>query len=90
MVHILEKFEALDSMPLIKREIISHLFDFVSRKKQNQWWHYKGEFKYDGKEYLLECDCKMDNQNFTYRNLMIEHKQVVIDVNDMIARGLLN
>lgn len=74
------KFERVKSMPKLKQEIISYLFDFVSRKPHDQWWVYKGEFMYEGNSYLLECDCRMDNQVFTYRNLHIEHKQEVVDL----------
>lgn len=79
------KFERIKSMPLLKREIVSYLFDFVARKPHSQWWHYKGEFKYDGREYDLECDCKYDNQMFTYKNLHISYKQVVIDVEEVLS-----
>jgi len=84
-----EKFERIKQMPKLKQEIISYLFDQVARKPINRWWQYKGEFRYDGKDYNLECECKMDNQVFTFRNLYIEHKQVVIDIDDMIKQGLI-
>lgn len=84
------KFERIKDMPKLKKEIISYLFDFISQKPQNQWWKFKGEFSYEDKTYELECDVRMDNQMFTYRNLFIEHKQVVIDVDEMVKRGLLN
>jgi hypothetical protein len=83
------KFERMKQLPRLKQEIISYLFDFVARKPRDQWWRYKGEFKYDGKEYELECDCKYDNQMFSYRNLHIAHKQEVIDVDDLAKQGLL-
>ena len=83
------KFERVKDMPRLKQEIISYLFDFVARKPYGQWWKYKGEFKYEGQEYNLECDCMFDQQMFTYRNLFIEHKQVVIDIDDMVKKGLL-
>lgn len=83
------KFERINQMPKLKQEIISYLFDFIARKPQSQWWHYNGTFKFDGKEYNLECDCKFDNQMFTYKNLFIEHKQVVLDVEDVLA-GRIN
>jgi hypothetical protein len=84
------KFERMKSMPPIKREIISYLFDYVAKKPQDRWYKYKGEFKYDGKEYLLEAECRMDNQVFTYRNMIIEHKQVVIDIDEMVQKGLIH
>lgn len=84
------KFERMKELPRLKQEIISYLFDFVARKPHSQWWQYKGEFKYEGEEYNLECECKYDNQMFTYRNLFIEHKQQVIDVDDLVRKGLLN
>lgn len=74
------KFERVKSMPRLKREIISYLFDFVARKETNRWWSYKGEFIYEGTTYDLECDCKYDNQMFTYRNMHIQYKQEVIDL----------
>jgi hypothetical protein len=83
------KFERSKDMCPLKKEIISYLFDYVARKPRDQWWSYKGEFKYEGKTYNLECDCKYDNQMFTYKNLHIEHKQEVIDIEDMIAKGLI-
>lgn len=78
------KFERINQMPLLKREIIGYLFDFVGKKPRDQWWHYKGKFKYEGRTYELECDCKYDNQMFTYRNLFIEHEQVILDVSDVL------
>lgn len=84
------KFERSKDMCALKKEIIMYLFDFVARKPHDQWWQYKGEFQYEGKTYNLECDCKYDNQMFTYRNLHIEHKQQIIDVNEMIRKGLIN
>lgn len=75
-------FERIQSMPRLKKEIISYLFQKVSRKPNNEWWHFKGEFSYEGRHYDLECDCKCDNEMFTYRNLFIEHKQIVIDITD--------
>lgn len=83
------KFERIKDVPKLKAEIISYLFDYVSRKPRDQWYSYKGEFKYDGHEYNLECECKWDNQVFTYRNMFIEHKQVEIDIEDMMAKGLI-
>lgn len=84
------KFERVKDMAPIKREIISYLFDYVCRKKDDRWWKYKGEFKYQGQEYVIECECRMNNQMFSYRNLLIEYKQVVIDVDEMVKKGLLN
>lgn len=82
------KFERVKDMPKLKAEIVRYLFDFISRKPRDQWWHYKGEFKYDGHDYDLECDCRYDNVMFTYRNLHISHKQVVIDVEDVLNMDL--
>ena len=83
-----QKFERMKAIPKLKQEIISYLFDFVARKPRDQWWQYKGEFKYDGNEYDLECDCKWDNQVFTYRNMHISHKQQIIDVEDVMRLEL--
>lgn len=83
------KFERVKNMPRLKAEIISHLFDYISRKKHDTWWQYKGQFKYEGQTYNLECQCKYDNQLFTYKNLHIEHEQVVIDVDDMVRKGMI-
>ena len=83
------KLERLKDMPQLKKEIVSYLFDFVSRKKWGQWWKYKGEFKYEGQSYNLECECMFDNQMFTYRNMFIEHKQIVIDIEELNRTGKL-
>lgn len=74
------KLERLKELPALKQDIIKYLCNFVSRKPYDHWWKYSGEFKYEGKTYNLECECKMDNEMFTYRNLHIEHKQEVIDL----------
>ena len=84
------KFERVQDMPELKREIVSYLFDYVAKKGHSQWYQYKGEFKYDGRTYNLECKCKYDNQMFTYRDLFIEHKQEIIDIDELAIRGLLN
>lgn len=83
------KHERLKNLPQLKKEIISYLFDFVARKRHDTWYQYKGEFKYEGNTYNLECKCKWDNQMFTYRDLFIEHKQVEISIDDMIKAGLI-
>jgi hypothetical protein len=85
-----EKFERKKDMCPLKQEIIKYLFDFVSRKGYSQWWQYKGEFKYQGETYNLECQVKFDNQMFTYKNLYIEKRQIIVDVDDMRARGMLD
>jgi hypothetical protein len=83
------KFERIDDMCALKKEIISYLFDAVSRRMRDTWWTYKGEFQYQGETYNLECDCKWDNILFTYKNLHIEHKQQVIDIDEFVKRGLI-
>lgn len=83
------KIERTKDMPQLKREIILKLFDFVSRRKHGQWWKYTGEFIYQGTTYNLECECTYDNQIFTYRNLYIEHKQEVIDVDELVRQGII-
>lgn len=84
------KFERTKNMPKLKQEIISHLFDYVSKRQYDQWYKYTGEFKYEDKVYNLECECRMDNQMFTYRNLFIEHKQQIIDLDQLVRDGVLN
>jgi hypothetical protein len=83
------KFERTSEMCQLKKEIISYLHDQMLRKERDRWWTYKGEFKYQGETYNLECDCKLDAMLFSYKNLHIEHKQVVLDIDEMIQRGLI-
>lgn len=83
------KFERIKKLPRIKQEIISYLFDEIARKDRDKWWKYKGNFKFNGKNYNLECECKWDNQMFTYRNMYIEHQQIEIDIEQAIKIGLL-
>jgi|GEM_PF-6764222 hypothetical protein len=83
------KFERMKELPLLKREIISYLFDFVARKPRDQWWKYVGEFKYEGVAYELECECKWDNVMFTYRNLHISFKTEIIDIHELVEKGLI-
>ena len=83
------KFECIKSMPKLKAEIIRYLFDFVGRKPHNEWYQYKGQFNYEGETYELECKCKWDNQMFTYRDLFIERKQIVIDMDEMVRHGIV-
>lgn len=82
------KTERIKDLPRLKAEIISYLFDHVARKLRDRWYKYKGEFHYDGKTYDLECECKWDNQMFTYRHMHISHKQVELDVNDVLEMDL--
>jgi hypothetical protein len=85
------KFERIKDMAPIKREIIRKIFEYLDRKRNSdQWWQYKGEFKYEDKEYTLEVEARLDNHMLSYRNLFIEYKQVVIDIDDMVSKGLLN
>lgn len=83
------KFERSHEMCKLKKEIICYLFDHVAKKERDRWWSYKGEFKYEGETYNLECDVKYDNVMFTYKNLHIEHKQRVLDLEEMVQKGLL-
>lgn len=67
------------------------LFSYLKDKRDSDRWRYfKGEFRYDKNDYVMECDVRMDNQMLTYRNLHIEHKQVEISVDDMIRQGMIN
>jgi hypothetical protein len=84
------KLERIKDMPQLKREIISYLFDFVTRKQWGEWWQYKGEFNYEDKAYELECKVKFDNQMFTYRDLHIEHKQIEVTMEDMVKQGIVS
>lgn len=84
------KFERIKEMPQLKREIISYLFNYLGRKKQGHWWHYNGEFKYEGTVYDLECDCMWDNQMFTYKNLHIQHKQIIVDAEYFAETGIIS
>lgn len=83
------KFERKDQMCRLKKEIVMYLFDQVGQRERDRWWAYKGEFKYEGETYNLECDCKTDGILFTYKNLHIEHKQRVLDIDEMIQKGLI-
>jgi hypothetical protein len=85
------KYERMKDLPILKQEIISHVFDLVVKKgTTDQWGKFSGEFRFDGKDYNVECEARYNNQMFTYRNLFIEYKQVVIDVDDMVRRGMLD
>lgn len=84
------KFERTKQMCPLKQEIISYLFDYVARHPRGQWYRYKGDFNFDGKSYELECDCMWDNEMFSYRNMHISHKQIEIDVDELVREGLLN
>ena len=84
-----EKIERFKDIPQLKREIIAYLFENMSRKERDRWFQFKGEFVYENVEYNLECECKWDNQIFSYRNLFIEHKQQVIDVDELVRNGQL-
>jgi hypothetical protein len=83
-------FERLHTMAPLKQEIILHLFDYMVEKKWGVWWKFNGEFRYDGRDYTLECECMMDNKMLSYRHMFIEYKQVVIDLDEMEKAGLLN
>lgn len=84
------KFERTKQMCPLKKEIISYLFNQIARRDRDRWWQYKGEFNYQGITYLLECECRWDNQVFSYRNMHIEHKQVEIDLTDKENEFLVN
>ncbi len=76
------KLERMADVCSLKKAIIIYLFDFISKKKQDVWWKYKGQFEYEGETFNLECECKYDNLIFTYRSLFIEREQVIIDLTD--------
>src|SRR5580692_6026986 len=84
------KLERVKDMPELKKEIISYLFTQVSNRPYDRWWKYTGEFVYEKETYNLECECRYDTEIFSYRNLFIERKQKVIEVSEMVRRGLLN
>lgn len=83
-----EKVERFKDIPYLKKDIIRYLFAQMENKARNRWWQYKGNFIYDGVTYNLECECKWDNEVFTYRHMFIEHEQKVIDITDM--PGIMN
>ena len=78
-------------MPELKQAIVLKLFDFLKNKlNSDQWWKLNCDFSYAGNMYQLEVEARMDNQMLTYRNMHIEHKQVVIDVDEMNQKGMLH
>lgn len=79
----------LREYPQLKKEIISYLFDYLSRKNYDQWYKYSGSFFYEGKEYDLECECRLDRQIFSYRNLHIAHKTEIIDIDQLVKDKVL-
>lgn len=79
-----EKLERVINMPKLKAQIINYLFEFVTSKPRNQWWKYKGEFVYENVQYDLECECKWDNEMFTYRHFYIGYKTITLDVEDVL------
>lgn len=83
-----EKVERFKDIAQLKKDIIRYLFAHMETKARNRWWQFKGNFVYEGMTYNLECECKWDNEVFTYRNMFIEHEQKVIDITDMA--GLIN
>lgn len=87
-----EKFERLNKYPRLKQEIIFKLFDYLSNKANNRWWSYKGEFIYEDITYDLEVECQIDTLHtsplFKYRNFFISHKQVVLDIDDVLSMEL--
>jgi hypothetical protein len=84
------KVEHIKDMPKLKKEIVVFLFDHVTKRPRNIWHKFECELSYEGKQYNLECDCRWDNEMFSYRDMHISHKQIVIDVHDMEAKGLLD
>jgi len=81
--------EKMKDMPQLKQDIVVFLFDKISNLPRDKWHHFECELKYDDIVYDLSCDCSRDETMFSYRNLNISHKQIVIDVDDMMRRGLL-
>jgi len=82
------KFERIKDVCQLKKEILSYLFDYVSKKPRDTWYRYTGDFKYEGDSYNLECECRWDNVMFTYRNLFIERKQIILNVDDVLANKI--
>lgn len=82
------KFERMKDVCKLKQSIISYLFDYVARKERDRWYKYQGNFVYEGVTYDLECECKMDNQMFTYRKMIISQKQITLDVEDVLKMDL--
>ncbi len=81
------KIDNLKEWPKIKQEIIGYLFEQLSRKPYDNWYSYKGKFEYEGKRYDLECECKLDRQVFSFRNLHIAHETQIIDVDQLVRDG---
>ena len=85
------KLERMKDYPKLKQEIISYLFDWLSKNgKRDEWYKYVGKFEYEGEPYELECECRRDNEVFSYRKLHICRPTQIIDVHDMERRGMLN
>lgn len=85
------KVERMADMPQIKQQLIQRMYNFLKDKRDSDdWWKYRGTFKYENQEYEFDCEVRMDNQMLTYRKLHLAFKTVEIDIADMERKGLLN
>jgi NADPH-dependent 2,4-dienoyl-CoA reductase/sulfur reductase-like enzyme len=83
------KVDRIKEYPQLKKEIVAYLFSHMSRKPFDKWYHYSGKFEFEGKRYDLECDCKLDRQIFSYKNLHIAHETEIIDIHQLVKDGVL-
>lgn len=88
------KFEKIKEVPLLKRHILLAMWEDVKHvRDDDKWRDYKQEFKFEGKAYVFECQFKIrsikEKLHLTYRHFHIEHKQIILDIDDMVKKGLI-
>lgn len=87
------KIEHIKDMPMLKKKIISDLWNVAKDATGANWRKYRKEFTFEGRDYVFNCQYKIESikekPHLSYRNFHIEQKQIVIDVEDVL-QGKVN
>jgi hypothetical protein len=71
----------LKTEPALKVQVIKMMYDDVKDRQSADRWHdYKREITYKNERYIISATIRCDNEMFSYRNLIIERPQEIIDI----------
>lgn len=85
------KVERINQMDHLKKHLIGKLFtDIQNKPNDGRWRKYFLEFKFQGDRLEFSCEYRLDNIYLEYRKFHVQHKQIIIDVDEMQRHGWLD
>lgn len=85
------KIERVSQMNHLKKHLIGKLWKDVNKKPHDRRWReYYLEFKFEGNRLEFTCEYRLDQTYLEYRKFHVQHKQIIIDIDEMQRKGWLN